>query len=167
MKREMIMQCHEVEPLLIDYLDGQLHPSDREAMQKHLQTCEACSQHLEEYKTLFGAIADDKFEKPGPALREKFNIMLQSELNIDQTSRILREEEDSKVITLKKPSLLFRIAASIILVSCGVLIGAKITPGSATNSSAQMADLKKEVQEMKEVVMFNLLSDESATERIK
>ncbi len=159
------MQCHEAEILLIDYVDGQLHPADSEALQKHLQTCEACKQYLEEYKILFSAIKDNKFEKPGPALREKFSIMLQSELNIDQTTRIL--QKDMEVIALKKPSLLFRIAASIILIAGGILIGTQITPGSATASSVQMADLKNEVKEMKEVLMFNMLGDESASERIK
>ncbi|MCW3119821.1 MAG: anti-sigma factor [Chitinophagaceae bacterium] len=165
----MIMQCEEMEALMIDYLDGQLSPAARTNVEKHLETCMVCRQALEEYKALFHAMGDDKMEKPGPALREKFDIMLQSELNIDATSRILKEEKEGKVIAMKKPSLFLRIAASIILVAGGVLIGTKITPGTLVQGtgSAEIASLKSEVREIKETLMFSGLNDESATERIK
>ena len=163
------MQCEEMEPLMIDYLDGQLSPAARANVEKHLGTCAACRQALEEYKTLFHAMDDEKMEKPGPALREKFDIMLQSELNIDATSKILKEENDTRVITLKKPSLLLRIAASIILVAGGMLIGTKITTGEKVQGAgtAELVSLKNEVREIKETLMFNGLNDESASERIK
>jgi hypothetical protein len=163
------MQCNEVEPLLIDYIDAQLSPAARANVEQHLKNCVVCSHILEEYKTLFHAMDDDKMVKPGPALREKFDIMLQSELNIDATARILKEEKETKVIAMKKPSLFLRIAASVILVAGGVLIGMRIIPAKQTilTNSSEIADLKTEVKEMKEALMFNLLTDESATERIK
>ncbi|MES1215361.1 MAG: zf-HC2 domain-containing protein [Bacteroidota bacterium] len=163
------MHCEEMEPLMIDYLDGQLSPAARANVEQHLKTCVVCTHALEEYKALFHAMDDTKMERPGPALKEKFDIMLQSELNIDATARILKEENGAKVIAMKKPSLLFRIAASIILVAGGVFIGTKINPaGQVQNSGlAEIASLKSEVKEIKETLMFNGLNDESATERIK
>jgi hypothetical protein len=162
------MHCEEMEPLMIDYLDGQLSPAARANVEQHLKGCPVCTHAMEEYKTLFHAMDGEKMEKPGPALREKFDIMLQSELNIDATARILKEEKDSKVIAMKKqPSFLLRIAASIILIAGGVLIGTKITPGTPVQSSSEIASLKNEVREIKETLLFNGLNDESATERIK
>ncbi len=79
---------YEIEAMLIDYLDDQLQPSAKAGVEKHLQTCENCRRELEEYKTLFREMNNDKFVKPGPALKEKFDIMLQSELNIDATTKI-------------------------------------------------------------------------------
>src|SRR5258708_2509729 len=151
------MNCEEMEPLMIDYLDGQLSPAARENVDKHLQSCVVCKHRLEEYKTLFHAMDDTKMERPGPALREKFDIMLQSELNIDATAKILKEEKESKVIAMKKPSLLLRVAASIILIAGGVLIGMKVTPGTGVKqqqvaSADQINDLKNEVKEIKETL---------------
>lgn len=164
----MTMHCEEMEPLMVDYLDGQLSPAARANVEKHLESCMVCRHALEEYKTLFHAMDDDKMEKPGPALREKFDIMLQSELNIEATSRILKEEKETNVIVMKKPSVFLRIAASIILVAGGVLIGTRLTPGiQIPQGSAEIASLKNEVKEIKETLMFNGLNDESATERIK
>lgn len=161
------MQCYEAESLLVDYLDAQLHPSDKKPLEKHLQSCPLCRQALEEYRQLFAAIESNKAEKPGPALREKFENMLQSELNINATAVIVNKdkEEDSKVVPMKR-SLWYKIAASIILIASGVFIGTLINTNK-TNENIQVADLKNEVKEMRETLMFNLLTEESASERIK
>ena len=163
----MSIQCNEVESLLIDYIDAQLSPAARANVEKHLEGCVECRRTLEEYRTLFHAMDDTKMERPGPALREKFEIMLQSELNIDATSRIIKEETDTKVMAMKRPSLFLRIAASIILIAGGVLIGTQLMRPQPVNNSSEIAGLKTEVKEIKEALMFNLLNDESATERIK
>jgi hypothetical protein len=162
------MQCYEAESLLIDYLDKQLHPRDSAPLEQHLQECPSCQQTLEEYRTVFATIESDKAQKPGPGLREKFENMLQSEMNIDATARIvhINKEDDRKVIPLRKTSLLFRIAASIILIASGIFIGT-IFIGDRTNGNDEVAGLKNEVQDMKETLMFSLLTEESASERIK
>jgi len=160
------MQCYEAESLLIDYLDAQLHPGDKAPLEKHLQQCESCRKMLEEYRALFAAIQSDKAVKPAPALRDKFENMLQSELNIETAASIAdTHKEEPKVITKKTPSVFLRIAASIILIAAGIFIGIAVTKGGSTNK--EVAGLKTEVKEMKETLMINLLAEESASERIK
>jgi hypothetical protein len=160
------MECYEAESLLIDYLDAQLHPSDKEPLEQHLKQCAHCRQVLEEYKGLFAAIQSNKAEKPGPALREKFENMLQSELNIESTARIVDvNKEMSTTSVIKMPSLLWRIAASVILIASGIFIGTNIT--GVSNANNEIAGLKSEVKEMKEALIFNGLTEESASERIK
>jgi hypothetical protein len=69
---------------------------------------------------------------------------------------------------MKRMPVFLRIAASVILISVGIFIGTKLTPGSVPpKNSTELAELKSEVKEMKEALMFNLLNDESASERIK
>lgn len=161
------MECHEVESLLIDYLDGQLHPGDKKTMEEHLQQCSECRKALEEYKTLFVSIIDNKSEEPGAALREKFDIMLQSEMNIAETKRMLTTEDEGKVIQMKRRSVLLKIAASIILVVFGVLAGTQLKQTKVSNNTSQLADLQSEVNKMKETLLFSMLAQESASERIK
>lgn len=163
----MNMQCNEITDLLVDYLDDQLQPSVKATVEKHLQSCENCRHELEEYTILFREMNNDKFVKPGPALKEKFDIMLQSELNIDATTKILKEEGAAKVIAMKKTPWVLRIAASIILVAGGIWVGTKLNPVQKDTGSTQMADLKNEVKEMKEALLFTMLNNESASERIK
>ncbi len=159
------MECYEAESLLIDYLDAQLHPGDKRPLEEHLQQCPHCRQVLEEYRELFAAIQSDKAEKPGPGLHEKFENMLQSEMNIDNNARIVEMEKQKSTRVIKMPSLLWKIAASIILIASGVFIGSMFNNNKAGNT--EMAELKNEVKDMKETLMFNGLNDESASERIK
>lgn len=159
------MECFEAESLLIDYLDAQLHPGDKKPLELHLQKCPHCRQVLEEYRELFAAIQSDKAEKPGPGLREKFENMLQSELNIDSTAHIVQMEKEKSARVIKMSSLLWKIAASIILVTSGVFIGTMFTNTKSANT--EVAELKDEVKEMKETLVFSGLTEESASERIK
>ena len=164
----MFMKCDDIDALLIEHLEGRLSPAMRTDIEKHLRTCEACRHNLEEYRILFRVIEHDKAEVPGPVLREKFNLMLQSEINIDATSQILKKEEaENKVKAINKYPVWLRVAASIILVAGSIVIGMKIAPQKQNDNAARIANLDKEVKEMKEALMFNLLNDESASERIK
>ncbi|MGN6211010.1 HEAT repeat domain-containing protein [Parafilimonas sp.] len=161
------MQCYDVESLLIDYLDAQLHPNDRAPLEKHLNECIQCRQALEEYRQIFDGIQKDKIKKPGPALREKFENMLQSELNIEATANIVNKPEEKAAVVkpINRYALLYRIAASIILIVSGFFIGTTVTNNKPGNG--QVAELKNEVREMKETLTVKLLNEESASERIK
>ncbi len=160
------MECYEAESLLVDYIEDQLHNGNKQQLEQHLQKCPDCRQALEEYRALFAVIKSDKAEKPGPGLREKFENMLQSELNIETTARIVDiNKEKVTAPVIKMQSWLVRIAASIILVASGVFIGNMLTNNKGANT--EVADLKNEVKDMKETLMINLLTEESASERIK
>ena len=160
------MECYEAESLLIDYLDVQLHPGDKGPLELHLRQCPHCRQVLEEYRELFSVIQSDNAEKPGPGLCEKFENMLQNELSIDGSVNIAKmERTKSATPVIKMPALIWKIAASIILVVSGVFIGNILTNNKGANT--EVADLKNEVKEMKETLVFSGLTEESASERIK
>lgn len=161
------MECFEGESLLIDYLDAQLTPAQHKALEQHIQDCAACRNALEEYRQLFVSMDANLTEKPGAVLKEKFDIMLQSELNINATTRISEDDQAGKIVMLKQKPLWLRIAASIILVALGIVAGMQLKPGSTTSNTSELADLKSEVTEMKEAMLFNMLNEESASERIK
>jgi len=164
----MNMQCDDIDALLMEYLDGKLSPAMRTNVEKHIQSCVACKQSLEEYRALFRVLEYNKPEQPSPALQEKFDSMLQSEINIEATSRILqREEKEQKAAVIRRYPAWWRVAASIILVAGGIVIGMKIVPQKQHDNTAQIMRLNKEVKEIKETLLFNLLNAESASERIK
>jgi hypothetical protein len=160
------MKCKEVQSALIDFVDGKLDKDFQYDMGKHLETCEKCNQDFLDLKKMLSVISDSPMQEPGPELRENFKTMLQSEINILATTRIIKEEPVPGTIRMNWSSPWFRIAAAFIILALGVLIGSKWSPGSSANSS-EMSTLRNEVKEMKEVLMVNLLKEESASERIK
>jgi Putative zinc-finger len=173
------MNCKEIEALLIDYVDKTLDEETEASVKNHLAECAGCSREAEELRVLFAAMRRSELELPDPVLRDNFNTMLQSEANMLATSDILLETQKQKPhgkeITLSFASPVWRVAAAVILLGGGIAIGMALKSGPQPQpqlqlqpmADNQLADLRKEIKELKESVMFNLIDDESASQRIK
>jgi hypothetical protein len=163
-----MMKCTDVQLLMIDYLDNELPENTRKSLDLHFNNCASCSRELSEYKEIFSSISSQQPVQPRATLKENFETMLQSEINILATTRIIDPVAEKVAPVLPIRSILLKIAACILLIAGGVVIGSVVTRGKDENdTSAQMAGLRTEVKEMKEAMMLNLLNDESASERIK
>src|SRR4030095_13329869 len=161
----MNTNCSDISPLLIDYIDGQLAPAIRDKVAEHLRGCADCRNEVEQFKQLFDEMATVKLEQPSPALRENFNLMLQSELNIAATTEMLKKRKEANVVPIKPKRVWMQIAASILLVTGGVLAGMAF--GNRGVSNIEFAALKAEMQNVKETMMLNQLGEESASDRIQ
>jgi hypothetical protein len=163
----MNMPCNDAELLLIDYLDNQLSNTSKKSLGQHLQGCVQCSRQLAEYRELFQSIAAQKTEKPGPALRDNFNSMLQSEINMLATARIIEPTMKKTASVHSLTGFLVKVAACLILLAGGIILGTSVTGQRNAENIAQVTALRREVKAMKEAMIFSLLADESASERIK
>ena len=85
------MHCKEVQTLLIDYLDQTLDAASAGRVKQHLEECQECRREAHELQMLLAAMKDTVAETPPVALRESFNTMLQSELNMLTTANIIEE----------------------------------------------------------------------------
>ena len=85
------MNCKEIQAKLIDWLDGSLDAATAAAVREHVETCAECSREAKELKELLVTMKDSPMEVPPPVLRESFDTMLQSELNMLATANIIQE----------------------------------------------------------------------------
>lgn len=51
------MTCKRWEPLLSQFLDGELNDSEGLALEKHLESCEGCGEELASFRRLSGVLA--------------------------------------------------------------------------------------------------------------
>src|SRR5579862_1500897 len=102
------MNCKEIQTLLIDYLDQRLDAATSERIKQHLDDCQECRHEADELQVLLAAMKGTVAETPPPALRESFDTMLQSELNMLTTANIIEEFRP----TAKKPGKIFAIPLS-------------------------------------------------------
>lgn len=160
----MSTNCSDLRPLLIDYIDGQLAPAIRTKVEEHLKTCRDCQEEANQFRRLFDEMAMSPLEQPSPALKENFNIMLQSELNIAATMDMLKSKQEPKVVPMRRSAWL-QVAASIILVLGGLFAGMQLK--SDTKTSQEISSVRSELQQMKEAMMLSLLNQESASDRIR
>jgi putative zinc finger protein len=164
----MKLECHEAELMMIDYLDNKISAKNRRDLEAHLASCEVCSQALPEYKELLVAIDRQPLQQPTTVLRDSFETMLQSELNILATTKIIRPEKKPIAGLYPVRHLVFKVAACLVLISCGAFIGGIVIRNKDVQSTKkQVAALQSEVKDMRETVMLKLLSAESASDRIK
>ena len=85
------MNCKEIQAKLIDWLDGSLDAATATAIREHVETCAECSREAGELKELLITMKNSPMEVPPPVLRESFDTMLQSELNMLTTANIIQE----------------------------------------------------------------------------
>ena len=179
------MNCKEIQTKLIDWLDGSLDAATAAAVGEHVASCDECSREAKELKELLVAMDHSPMEAPPPVLRESFDTMLQSELNMLTTANIIQEfpaegqgslsdkngrgGQPGKTIRLPFSAPIWRVAAALILLGGGIGIGTalKSRPVPETSTNETLAALRQEVKEMKEEVMLNMIDDESASQRIK
>ena len=172
------MTCKEIQAVIVEYLDQAADAATMEAVAAHLATCEDCRQEAEELQELMRTMAGHEIRLPGPGLRENFQLMLQSELNMVVADKLLHEEDAGggreKAMVVKRSFPMWKVAAAVILllgggVGIGILISPKkvSNPNTNLNTPEQLAAMQKEIKEMKEVLMFSLIDDESASQRIK
>lgn len=161
------MKCEEVQSLLIEYQDDQVDEILAQEIEEHFRTCEACRAGLEEIKTLFGVMSKYTMEQPDESLRRNFNEMLQSEIEKLKLANHINETPIHRIIQFKGSSPAWRIAAAVLLLVTGVGIGILMRSGNARNRTSEIADLKNEMKDMKEMLMFTMLNGESASQRIK
>ncbi|HLZ89810.1 MAG TPA: zf-HC2 domain-containing protein, partial [Puia sp.] len=169
------MNCKEVQAAMIDYLDQALPAASAARIKEHLDSCSECRREVEDLQVLLTTMKAGVQEMPSPRLRENFNTMLQSELNMEAMANILQDPTSGKrphatIVTIFS-SVAGRAAAAVILLAGGIGIGMAIKSGPETNNQAEINTLKTEVAKMevkmKEQDMLSLIDDESASQRIK
>src|SRR5580658_5189038 len=128
------MNCKEIQAKLIDWLDGSLDAETAAAIAEHVAACAECSREAKELKELLVTMKNSPMEVPPPVLRESFDTMLQSELNMLTTANIIQEfpaeaqsgksrmsgqdsqgAQSGKTIRLPFSAPVWRVAAALIL----------------------------------------------------
>lgn len=153
------MNCEEAEVKMMDFLDERLPQKEKEEMEKHLGTCERCMDEIRDFQSISQEISETKMEMPDNSLKINFYHMLHSEIN---------KQKNSPVKKIRKIIPYTRIAAGLALLMAGTFLGILLSPVFKNNiSTAELSQLRTEVQSMKELVMMNMLNEESPSERIK
>lgn len=161
------MICEDVQSMWIDYIDQELSDVARYSFDIHLKTCDKCAKELQQLHYLADQMADEKQITPGVEMRKKFDGMLQSELNLQATQNIVEKDQKAKIFPLNRYPLLGKIAAACVILFAGILIGFFVKDHTTNNPSQQLSEMKRDIKDMKETLLFSLLKNESASQRIK
>ena len=80
------MKCERVEELLIDYLQGEIEPSENRLVENHLQKCHNCSAKFSEFKEIRGAFQSEILPRPSQKVLETLTIKAKQDLSKEKIS---------------------------------------------------------------------------------
>jgi HEAT repeat protein len=160
----MKTDCKNIQALLIDFADKKLSAAQSEMVSQHLNGCRSCSQELDEIVELFQLMNEKNEVQASAALRQGFMNMLELE-----KQKIVQQKQSTSVQikkhqTKKHIGWLRNIAAAIVLIVAGAAITFII---NNKKDNAELAELKNELYQMKEMMVLNELHQGSPSQRMQ
>ena len=140
--------------MLIDYIDGKLNEADRILIELELSQNEKAYRVHEQLRDVMNAMEKSEKFEPGARLKASFDNLLREEIIKNKAAK-----------TVLFQPLMLRIAAGIVLVMAGIAIGNWIN--SNNQRKAEIAELRKQVEETKQGMLMMMDNQQSASQRIQ
>jgi len=149
------MTCEEMEWRMAEYWSRTLGIEERKEAEAHLATCETCRAETQSLGSLWRDLAQLPSPEPGAGLRERFHETLAA------------YQDGAAAAGTRRPKFpwAWQIAAGVALLAIGV--GAGYSFHSLRTASAEVAQLRTEVGNMRQLVALSLLQQQSASERLR
>ncbi|MBL6447312.1 HEAT repeat domain-containing protein [Fulvivirga sp. 29W222] len=153
------MDEQKMNDLMIDYIDGNLTGELKEFVTKYIEKNSENRRKYEELKAAMSLLEHDTQLEPDNSLKTDFMLALIEEVEA---------EHDRKVKPIKKSVWKlspFQLAASLALIVSGVFIGMWLMKADSNNQ--QIAEIKKEMEDTKRLVIHSLTDNSSASRRLQ
>jgi len=167
------MTCEETKLLLAEYWSESLGEAQELALETHIAQCDACRSEAERLGAMWKSLAlipgSTKDFEPGPAMRTRFYETLGAYRQGLESAprRGLRE----RILALWPKQPQWQMAAGFALLVIGLGVGYGMRPadgrvrGEAPNP--ELAQLRGEVSNMRQMVALSLMQQQSAGERLR
>jgi hypothetical protein len=153
------MTCEELESRMAERWSRALNPGEEVAVEAHLAGCETCRAEALSLGSLWRDLARLPAPEPGPGLRARFYETL--EAYRDGAASGMKPARHG----WRKTSWVWQIAAGVALMLTGVAAGYSLR--SSQTANAEVAQLRGEVGNMRQLVALSLLQQQSASERLR
>ena len=147
------MEKEKLEGLIIDYIDGRLSEEEKTLLERELTRNADAYKLYEQTREVMQAIDRSVKLEPSSKLKRNFDQLLKEEM---------AQQKQTKTVSFY-PTL-YRAAAAVFLVLSGVAIGYWINKNQQREE--ELAALKGQMQEMREIMMAKLGNQESASQRM-
>ena len=157
------MTCDEAKACFADDWCGMLRAPARDELKHHLEDCAACRQEAEGLESLWTKLDSLPPEEPSPQMRDKFYAALGA-YGEGFSAASSRGRQKTGFWTNFAWSPIGVAAAALLL---GLGLGYAVSSQKAGRESTEIAQLRGEVNGMRELVALSLLRQQSASERLR
>jgi hypothetical protein len=160
------MSCDKFREMLIHECIGSLGWEDGKLLELHLASCDACRDESEKLRRLWAGLTEIPLKEPSPQMRQRFYAMLNGYRD-GMEQPLLKSHKNFRFFVGLKPWIwpAFQFGMGVLLVLLGGLAGYWLR--SDKNSLEEIADLRGEVHETRQMLAVALLNQSSAGERLK
>jgi len=165
------MNCDEVKIHLADRWSGTLNSVESAAMEGHLAGCPACDAEAERLGRLWERLGDIPAGEPGPALRGRFHEALNAYRDGMESSP--RRSWYAPLLALWPKHPAWQMACGAGLLAAGVILGyaggyeQRSRMEEHARAGPEIAQLRGEIDGMREMLALSLLQQQSAGERLR
>src|SRR5262247_540544 len=167
------MQCEEVRNQFADYVIDQMQEPVRSLVSEHLTACETCRTEAEELKSLWKRLGSIPCAEPSPELESRFHIMLEAYMHglnhAPAKNWWSGVNEWMSRWWPRQPLLQFGFSLGLLIL--GVVVGRQVysssTVPSITPPNTEVAELRSELTQMRQMVALSLMQQQSASDRLK
>lgn len=154
MSKGIVMNCEQAQQHFVDAWTGSLASDEAAALNTHLDSCGSCREEFDRAQLYWNALGALPAPEPGPDLRTAFYGRL---------SRIEHGAGGERTgwRWLRHPA--FQAAAAVLLLAAGLGLGRY----TGSREDERLAELRKEVNDMRQLVALSLLQQQSAAERLQ
>ncbi len=174
------MHCEEVRALWADYLAGSLAEAARRAVREHVEGCDRCRVEFGGEEALWRAMEGPPLPVPTDRMRARLMVAVE-QAEAARTSAVQDAApagEPGRVLAMRPrfrtSGPLARLAAAASLLLVGVLIGrnsvqwsAPLPPAAPPATATEIADVRAELRDMRQMLTLSLLQQQSAAERLR
>ena len=163
------MQCEEVRKQFADYVIDSVEQPARFQIAQHLKTCGSCRAESEELRALWMSLGSIPAAEPGPELRARFDAMLEAYKH--GPDHAVSASWWQRVNTWidgwwpRQPVLQFGVALALLAI--GIAAGLLSRPAAVPQPANELAQLRGEVSEMRQLVALSLMQQQSASGRLR
>jgi HEAT repeats len=162
------MRCEDISAQLLEHIAGTQCDAGRQALEQHLQSCDACRAELANVSETWQQLGNVPADRPNSqAMRARFDAMLADAQRSQAVAALTTIRARARLWLHRQHSLrpLLQAAAALLLLIVGVQVGRGLAPAPA--SSPDIRALREEVRDLRQMVTLSLMQQQSASERLR
>ncbi len=159
------MNCERVREQIPELLAGRLEAAARQRLIDHLDTCAGCRAEVAQLGVVFRGLEAMEEAEPGPAMKGRFLEALRAYQEGYQDAERRLSYLIPKRRWYRQPA--WQAAAAAVLLAAGVLGGLYLGPRGQAAGGGEIAQLRGQVESLRQMVALSLLDQQSASSRLR
>ncbi len=162
------MKCNQIKKRFPDFLTGEIDKATRKEIEEHVTACDSCRDELESLSAIWTKLGVLPEEQPSNNVRTRFYTTLEKykqSLAKEKVRPNLGKLLDSWLERWAPRRPIFQFSLALVLLVMGLAAGYFLHAG--LQRGGEIARLRQEVHQVRQIAEVSLLRQESLSERLR